>query len=80
MCIRDSIKIYANDAHSYRDLPVRLAEFGTVYRWEPVSYTHLDVYKRQVRIPEDQERLPVFRGHRAALEVAQRGDVYKRQS
>ena len=21
-------------AHSYRDLPVRLAEFGTVYRWE----------------------------------------------
>ena len=28
------IKIYANDAHSYRDLPVRLAEFGTVYRWE----------------------------------------------
>ena len=27
------IKIYANDAHSYRDLPVRLAEFGTVYRW-----------------------------------------------
>lgn len=28
------IKIYASDAHSYRDLPVRLAEFGTVYRWE----------------------------------------------
>ena len=28
------IKIYAYDAHSYRDLPVRLAEFGTVYRWE----------------------------------------------
>lgn len=28
------IRIYANDAHSYRDLPVRLAEFGTVYRWE----------------------------------------------
>jgi len=28
------IKIFANDAHSYRDLPVRLAEFGTVYRWE----------------------------------------------
>lgn len=28
------LKIYANDAHSYRDLPVRLAEFGTVYRWE----------------------------------------------
>ena len=28
------IRIYANDPHSYRDLPVRLAEFGTVYRWE----------------------------------------------
>lgn len=28
------IKIYDSQAHSYRDLPVRLAEFGTVYRWE----------------------------------------------
>ena len=28
------IKIYASGPHSYRDLPVRLAEFGTVYRWE----------------------------------------------
>ncbi len=28
------IKIYASDHHSYRDLPVRMAEFGTVYRWE----------------------------------------------
>jgi len=28
------IKIYASQAHSYRELPVRLAEFGTVYRWE----------------------------------------------
>jgi threonyl-tRNA synthetase len=28
------IKIYASQMHSYRDLPVRLAEFGTVYRWE----------------------------------------------
>jgi len=28
------IKIFASDPHSYRDLPVRLAEFGTVYRWE----------------------------------------------
>ena len=28
------IKIYQSDHHSYRDLPVRLAEFGTVYRWE----------------------------------------------
>jgi len=28
------IKIYASQPHSYRDLPVRLAEFGAVYRWE----------------------------------------------
>lgn len=28
------IRIYQSDHHSYRDLPVRLAEFGTVYRWE----------------------------------------------
>ncbi|MEO1131050.1 MAG: threonine--tRNA ligase, partial [Planctomycetota bacterium] len=28
------IRIFASRPHSYRDLPVRLAEFGTVYRWE----------------------------------------------
>lgn len=28
------IKIFDSQKHSYRDLPVRLAEFGTVYRWE----------------------------------------------
>ena len=28
------IKIFQSNHHSYRDLPVRLAEFGTVYRWE----------------------------------------------
>ena len=28
------IKIFDAQPHSYRDLPVRLAEFGTVYRWE----------------------------------------------
>jgi len=28
------IKIFASQKHSYRDLPIRLAEFGTVYRWE----------------------------------------------
>ncbi|CAN5454048.1 threonine--tRNA ligase [soil metagenome] len=28
------IRIYASEQHSYRDLPIRLAEFGTVYRWE----------------------------------------------
>ncbi|MDP6326697.1 MAG: threonine--tRNA ligase [Candidatus Thalassarchaeaceae archaeon] len=28
------IRIYNSQPHSYRDLPLRLAEFGTVYRWE----------------------------------------------
>ena len=28
------IQIYAAEHHSYRDLPIRLAEFGTVYRYE----------------------------------------------
>jgi threonyl-tRNA synthetase len=28
------IKIFASRPHSYRDMPIRLAEFGTVYRWE----------------------------------------------
>jgi threonyl-tRNA synthetase len=28
------IQIYKNQPRSYRDLPLRLAEFGTVYRWE----------------------------------------------
>lgn len=28
------IKIYASQPRSYRELPVRLSEFGTVYRWE----------------------------------------------
>jgi threonyl-tRNA synthetase len=28
------VRLYASQMHSYRDLPVRMAEFGTVYRWE----------------------------------------------
>jgi threonyl-tRNA synthetase len=28
------IRIFASAPHSYRDMPVRLSEFGTVYRWE----------------------------------------------
>ncbi len=28
------VRIFASEPHSYRDMPVRLAEFGTVYRWE----------------------------------------------
>jgi threonyl-tRNA synthetase len=28
------IKIFSSQQRSYREMPVRLAEFGTVYRWE----------------------------------------------
>jgi threonyl-tRNA synthetase len=28
------IQIYKNELRSYRELPMRLAEFGTVYRYE----------------------------------------------
>ncbi len=28
------VQIFKSDPHSYRDLPVKLAEFGAVYRWE----------------------------------------------
>ncbi|MDQ4078091.1 MAG: threonine--tRNA ligase [Chloroflexota bacterium] len=28
------IMIYKQQMHSYRELPIRIAEFGTVYRWE----------------------------------------------
>ncbi|MBL9140534.1 MAG: threonine--tRNA ligase [Phycisphaerae bacterium] len=28
------VRIFASQPHSYRDMPVRLSEFGTVYRWE----------------------------------------------
>ncbi|MDR3273800.1 MAG: threonine--tRNA ligase [Puniceicoccales bacterium] len=28
------VKIYSHEQRSYRELPIRLAEFGTVYRWE----------------------------------------------
>ena len=34
-------EVFKFKPHSYKDLPVRIAEFGTVYRYEPVSYTHL---------------------------------------
>lgn len=28
------VRLYDAQPHSYRDLPIRMAEFGTVYRWE----------------------------------------------
>ncbi|PKN00490.1 MAG: threonine--tRNA ligase [Elusimicrobia bacterium HGW-Elusimicrobia-2] len=34
------IKIYSSTLHSYRDLPVRLAELGTVYRFEKSGVLH----------------------------------------
>lgn len=34
------IQIFKRDLHSYRDLPIRLAEFGTVYRYERSGVMH----------------------------------------
>ncbi|MBU3955261.1 threonine--tRNA ligase [bacterium] len=34
------IKIYSSSLHSYRDLPVRIAELGTVYRFEKSGVLH----------------------------------------
>ncbi|HVO70215.1 MAG TPA: threonine--tRNA ligase [Aggregatilineaceae bacterium] len=34
------IHIYKDDLHSYRDLPIRMAEFGTVYRYEKSGELH----------------------------------------
>ena len=33
-------EIYKNKPHSYKDLPIRLAEFGTVYRYEQAGELH----------------------------------------
>ncbi|HPE87094.1 MAG TPA: threonine--tRNA ligase, partial [Bacteroidales bacterium] len=33
-------EIYANKPHSYKDLPIRYAEFGTVYRYEQSGELH----------------------------------------
>lgn len=33
-------EIYANKPHSYKELPIRLAEFGTVYRYEQSGELH----------------------------------------
>ncbi len=34
------IQIYKNDLHSYRDLPIRITEMGTVYRYERSGVMH----------------------------------------
>ena len=33
-------EIYGNKPHSYRELPIRIAEFGTVYRYEQTGELH----------------------------------------
>ena len=40
MCIRDSCEVYKNSPHSYRELPLRIAEFGTVCRYEQSGELH----------------------------------------
>ena len=62
MCIRDRLKILLNeerpDAGGVRFGPtVKVGYLPQIVRFEPVSYTHLDVYKRQKKggpCPENQ--------------------------
>lgn len=63
------IMIYKSDLRSYRDLPFRLAEFGTVYRYERSGVLHgtlrvrgftqddAHVFLRRSQVEEEVERL-----------------------
>ena len=48
MCIRDSFSAVQNGLCRYGILPIENSTAGSVNKvYDPVSYTHLDVYKRQ---------------------------------
>ncbi|HSG50284.1 MAG TPA: threonine--tRNA ligase, partial [Longimicrobiales bacterium] len=63
------IAIYQAHQHSYRDLPIRMAEFGTVYRYERSGVLHgmlrvrgftqddAHVFCTQAQVPGEIERL-----------------------
>jgi len=63
------IAIYQSQQRSYRDLPIRMAEFGTVYRYERSGVLHgmlrvrgftqddAHVFCTQDQVPEEIERL-----------------------
>ncbi|MBJ7326049.1 MAG: threonine--tRNA ligase [Chthoniobacterales bacterium] len=58
------IKIFASQPRSYRDLPVRFAEFGTVYRWEQSG--ELNGMTRVRGFTQDDAHLFVTEGQMAA--------------
>ena len=37
MCCPHHIQVYKSKPRSYRDLPIRIAELGTMYRYEKVG-------------------------------------------
>ena len=73
------IQIYTAEPRSYRDLPVRLAEFGTVYRYEQTG--ELDRHDPRPRLHPGR-RPPVLhpRAGRAASSAADdRADAVRPQ-
>ena len=60
MCIRDSVKTaseflesqygYYNAIYAYEDLEIHKGTAEEINHYIAVSYTHLDVYKRQIQI------------------------------
>jgi threonyl-tRNA synthetase len=66
------IMIYKNQMHSYRDLPMRLAEWGTVYRYERSGVLHgllrvrgftqddAHIFCRPDQMPEEIDRVLNF--------------------
>ena len=58
MCIRDRTEDLAQPIAAYsHGMKQKLAIISAwLHRPRPVSYTHLDVYKRQVKIPDEDVR------------------------
>ncbi len=70
------VQIFKNDLHSYRDLPVRIAEFGSCTRNEPSGALHGLLRVRNfiqddghIFCTEDQIESEVVAFHRQALKV-----------
>ena len=62
--VKDKILFDTSQANMRRDKELRnkRLHFGMVFQsFNPVSYTHLDVYKRQVQTEQIENALPAFK-------------------
>ena len=65
------VQIYKNGLKSYRDLPLRIAEFGKVHRYEPSGALHgYGVLDNRFRYRFDQRRCNETRGHHVSADPA----------